>query len=303
MAEQLVSHSSLFTPQKPSSHGLKNLSPELIQWLLQTLSSEHNEEELVKTLISKKCDPYFAKEAVKQAKHGIAHPQELEEIIQNLDFAYEPGFGYANTVKTSDKDVDVLLSIKNPEVYLFGNFLSAAECEELIQLSRYKLKRSTTVDPKTGQHYVEKDRTSRGTFFEIRENPLVVKLDKRISEIMQLPVENGEGIQILNYSVGAEYKPHFDYFPPQDPGSMKHILKGGQRVSTLIMYLNTVEGGGETSFPELGLEVAPKQGSAVYFAYHNSRGQLDRMSLHAGKPVLKGEKWIATKWMREGRYN
>jgi prolyl 4-hydroxylase len=55
-------------------------------------------------------------------------------------------------------------------------------------------------------------------------------------------------------------------------------------------------------FPELGLSVLPKKGSAVYFEYTNSHGQLDHRTLHAGAPVLRGEKWIVTKWMRQRRY-
>ena len=68
------------------------------------------------------------------------------------------------------------------------------------------------------------------------------------------------------------------------------------------MYLNDVAEGGETTFPSIHLTVSPKKGSAVYFEYCNSRGQVDPLSLHAGQPVLQGEKWIATKWMRERKY-
>ncbi|MFD2273907.1 2OG-Fe(II) oxygenase [Undibacterium arcticum] len=88
---------------------------------------------------------------------------------------------------------------------------------------------------------------------------------------MQMPVVNGEGLQILNYQIGGEYKPHYDYFPPDQPGSAQHIAIGGQRVATLIIYLNEVEEGGATIFPELGLTVTPVQGSAVYFSYSNSK--------------------------------
>jgi prolyl 4-hydroxylase len=119
---------------------------------------------------------------------------------------------------------------------------------------------------------------------------------------MNLPVENGEGLQILHYHTGGQYTPHYDYFAPSDPGSATHIANGGQRVSSLVMYLNDVEDGGATVFPELRLTVGPKKGSGVYFEYCNSRNELDPLSLHGGTPVLKGEKWVATKWMRQGRY-
>jgi prolyl 4-hydroxylase len=70
----------------------------------------------------------------------------------------------------------------------------------------------------------------------------------------------------------------------------------------LVIYLNDVELGGETAFPEIGLTVTAKKGSAVYFEYCNSQEHTDPLTLHAGLPVLKGEKWIATKWMRQNTY-
>jgi prolyl 4-hydroxylase len=122
------------------------------------------------------------------------------------------------------------------------------------------------------------------------------------AQVMHWPLENGEGIQILHYTIGGEYTAHFDYFPPDDPGSQLHIAKGGQRVSKLIIYLNEVEAGGETVFPAVNLAVVPNKGAAVYFEYCNSKGQIDPLTLHGGLPVIVGEKWIATKWMRQRRY-
>jgi prolyl 4-hydroxylase len=73
-------------------------------------------------------------------------------------------------------------------------------------------------------------------------------------------------------------------------------------MSTLIVYLNDVVEGGATAFPEIGLSVTPRRGHAVYFEYANSRQQLDGKSLHAGAPVIRGEKWAMTKWMRTRRF-
>lgn len=103
---------------------------------------------------------------------------------------------------------------------------------------------------------------------------------------------------MLNYKPGTEYKPHFDYFPATQEGNASNPEKKGQRVSTLIIYLNDVEEGGATVFPSIGLSVIPKRGSAVYFEYYNSLGQVNPLTLHAGAPVIKGEKWAVTQWMR-----
>jgi prolyl 4-hydroxylase len=114
----------------------------------------------------------------------------------------------------------------------------------------------------------------------------------------RLALGHGEGLQILRYRPGAEYRPHFDYFDPQHSGTARILERGGQRVGTLVIYLNTPDGGGGTTFPDAGLEVAPVRGNAVFFSY--DRAHASTRTLHGGAPVTAGEKWVATKWLREG---
>jgi prolyl 4-hydroxylase len=94
--------------------------------------------------------------------------------------------------------------------------------------------------------------------------------------------------------------PHYDYFDPAQPGTPKILQRGGQRVATIVMYLRTPERGGATVFPDIGLEVAPIKGSAVFFSY--DRPYPDTKTLHGGTPVTLGEKYVATKWMREREF-
>ena len=122
-----------------------------------------------------------------------------------------------------------------------------------------------------------------------------------VEEVIGLRAD-GVYLQILHYGVGGEYQPHFDYFEPEESGSAAHLRRGGQRISTLIMYLNDVDAGGETIFPDLGLTVAARKGGGVYFSYCDSQGNLDRRTLHGGAPVQRGEKWISTHWLRQGVY-
>jgi len=203
-----------------------------------------------------------------------------------------------NAIETSDSKVNILFALNAPRIILFGNLLSEPECKELIRQSALKLERSTVVNAKSGAYDVHPDRTSSGTHFQRGENDLIRRLEQRISELVSIPIENGEPIQILHYTPGAEYKPHFDYFDPDLPGNEKVLAMGGQRVATLIMYLNDVEAGGSTVFPEVGVDVLPRSGNAVYFAYTTPAGLLDARTLHGGSPVHSGEKWIATKWIR-----
>jgi prolyl 4-hydroxylase len=132
----------------------------------------------------------------------------------------------------------------------------------------------------------------------VGENPVVANIERRISEITGYPIENGEGIQILRYEEGQEYRPHFDYFDPNSPAVSDQL--NNNRVCTFLMYLNTPEEGGETIFPDAGLSVRAKQGSAVQFSYQTPSP--DTKTLHAGTPVIKGEKWVATKWIRRKEY-
>lgn len=109
---------------------------------------------------------------------------------------------------------------------------------------------------------------------------------------MNIPDEHGEGLQILNYKIGQEYKAHFDFFASN---------VSNPRISTLVMYLNDVEQGGETYFPKLNFSVSPQKGSAVYFEYFYDNQDLNDLTLHGGAPVVIGDKWAATQWMRRKR--
>ena len=137
-------------------------------------------------------------------------------------------------------------------------------------------------------------------FFRRAENELVRRIEARIARLVNWPEENGEGLQILHYRPGTEYKPHYDYFDPAQPGTPSILQRGGQRVGTLVMYLAEPEKGGGTIFPDVHLEIAPKRGNAVFFTYE--RPHPSTRTLHGGSPVLAGEKWIATKWLRERRF-
>ena len=195
-----------------------------------------------------------------------------------------------------------LVNIIGPRIAVFSNLLSADECDQLIDLARPGLIESNVVDPETGCDVPHPERTSSGRCFELGEAKLLADIETRIAKLTQWPVEHGEGCQILHYKEGAEYKPHFDYFDPAIPGNTSHLEFGGQRVATLIIYLNTVEAGGETIFPRLGLKVSPIQGHALYFYNVTRANELNPLSLHGGLPVLAGEKWICTKWLRAKPY-
>ena len=206
--------------------------------------------------------------------------------------------GGAARVRAGGRDVAVLTTLQLPRVVVFGQLLSDEECTGLMALAAPRLVRSETVDNATGGTEVNPARTSDGMFFERAEAPLITTIEQRIAELLHWPVDHGEGLQILRYRPGAEYRPHHDYFDPVHPGTERILQRGGQRVASLVMYLNTPEGGGATTFPDVGLEVWPVRGNAVFFSY--DRPEVSTRTLHGGAPVTAGEKWVATKWLRQG---
>ena len=149
-----------------------------------------------------------------------------------------------STLDGGDKWVEVLLRQHDPELVVFSNFLSPPECEALMDLARPRLSHSLTVDIKTGGEELHPSRTSQGMFFERHESALVQRIEARIAKLLHWPARNGEGLQVLRYGKAAEYRPHYDYFDPAEPGTQEILQRGGQRVGTLIMYLNDPEKGG-----------------------------------------------------------
>ncbi|GAA0153236.1 protein modifying enzyme [Lithospermum erythrorhizon] len=203
-----------------------------------------------------------------------------------------------------------------PRAYLYHNFLSKKECEYLISLAKPHMKKSTVVDSKTGESKDSRVRTSSGTFLRRGRDRIIRAIEKRIADYTFIPVDHGEGLQVLHYEVGQKYEPHFDYF--LDEFNTKN---GGQRIATVLMYLSNVEEGGETVFPSAngsfnstrgwntlsecakkGLSVKPQMGDALLFWSMRPDATLDPTSLHGGCPVIRGNKWSSTKWMHVGEY-
>ncbi|MCM3708281.1 MULTISPECIES: 2OG-Fe(II) oxygenase [Cytobacillus] len=193
-----------------------------------------------------------------------------------------------NKIFTQDRDIQIIAKFTEPLIVVLGNVLSDEECDQLIQQSKDRMQRSKVANSLEAEEL----RTSSSTFFEEGENELVARIEKRVSQIMNIPVEHGEGLQILNYKIGQEYKAHFDFF------SSASRAASNPRISTLVMYLNDVEQGGETYFPKLNLSVSPQKGMAVYFEYFYDDQNLNDLTLHGGAPVVIGDKWAATQWMR-----
>lgn len=296
------------------------LQPDLRAWFRDMIGRRTSRDDLLRALVAAGYQERMAQEAVAAAVAAIPAPAPVPatepvpapivaESAPPTTADIEDAASFSqqlaqtpNAFATSDRTVAMVFALAAPRVILFADLLGADECEELIEMSRGKLARSSVVNAETGDYDVHPHRTSAGTHFSRGENALIQRIERRIAELVQCPVDRGEPLQILHYPPGGEYKPHFDYFDPALPGNEAVLKHGGQRVATLVMYLNDVEAGGSTVFPQVGLDVLPRRGHGVYFAYTTEQGQLDPRTLHGGSPVSAGEKWIATKWFRERTY-
>ncbi|VVB10115.1 unnamed protein product [Arabis nemorensis] len=203
-----------------------------------------------------------------------------------------------------------------PRAFIYHNFLTNEECEHLISLAKPSMVKSMVVDEKTGGSKDSRVRTSSGTFLRRGHDEIVQEIEDRISDFTFIPLENGEGLQVLHYEVGQKYEPHYDYFLDEF-----NVKNGGQRIATVLMYLSDVDEGGETVFPaakgnisdvpwwnELsqcgkeGISVLPKKRDALLFWSIKPDASLDPSSLHGGCPVIKGNKWSSTKWFHLHEY-
>ncbi|GAB4039296.1 MAG: 2OG-Fe(II) oxygenase [Rubrivivax sp.] len=279
-----------------SAHGITN---ELRDWLKAQLAAGCRVDDVVGAMRASGWSEPAALAALQEVLPGA---QPAMEMLPPSSRVPEPAVDHGiNLIDVDGHPVRVQLTMKLPRVVLFGGLLTEAECDELIVQARPRLSRSETVVNATGGSEVNAARTSDGMFFQRGETPLIQRIENRIAALLRWPVQWGEGLQVLHYRPGAEYKPHHDYFDPAHAGTEAVLRRGGQRVGTLVMYLNTPQQGGGTTFPDIGLEVGAVKGNAVFFSY--DKPHPSTRTLHGGAPVVAGEKWVATKWLREREFN
>jgi len=208
---------------------------------------------------------------------------------------------------------------------LIDDFLSQDECNQIIEMAKRRLQKSFTWDVTTGSSIVNEYRKSDQMFFNKRENPLISSIEDRVANLTGYPVENQEGLQIVFYRETNYYYGHWDYFAPEYEGNQAVINRGGQRVVTVLMYLNNMYANfitekvtpeqeqemgekapiGDTWFPRMNLSVRPdKAGKAIY--WHNMKQDgitVDPTTYHCGRPVPRSAvKWICTCWIRSGKF-
>lgn len=178
----------------------------------------------------------------------------------------------------------------SPEAWEFPGLFSEEECDFLVEVAKPRLGPSVVVDPSTGQLVSNPVRTSDATGFPlVDEGPAIHALCRRLAAASGTQVKDGEPLQVLRYRPGQQYKPHFDAIDGAD----------NQRILTFLVYLNEDYADGETLFEANGLKVKGRKGDGLLFRNADATGKPDPRSRHAGLPVTEGEKFLASRWIRE----
>lgn len=201
----------------------------------------------------------------------------------------------------SMKPPSVIYHDGNPLIACYAQVASQEECQQLIHLAKKKLQPSAVVG--NAALTISEVRKSDQAHFEHYSNADVQQICERIAAIVGQPLNHAEQLQIVRYQVGGKFDVHFDSFNLSTKLGKEFYSRGGQRIITAILYLNTVSTGGETFFPELSLEIAPSQGNLLVFENcRKETNQAHPLSKHGSRPIKEGEKWIATLWFRENHY-
>ena len=176
-------------------------------------------------------------------------------------------------------------------LYEIDNVLSNEDCDRLIKYTKYKTLSDSTI---FNNHYntINNNRISKTTWFKSHENEIVSKCSNIAKQLTNKNDNNLENLQLVYYSVGGYFKPHYDATKNTDVETTVT-----SREYTLLIYLNDVEEGGETVFPYLNLEIKPKKGKGILFRTLDDNDRIIHESLHGGKPVIKGEKWVCNNWI------
>ncbi|CAN8283972.1 unnamed protein product [Cochlearia groenlandica] len=203
----------------------------------------------------------------------------------------------------------------SPRIFYLPDFATKQQCQAIIDMAKPKLKPSGVALRIGESAESQKDvRTSSDVFIDADEDEtgVLAAIDAKISQATKIPTDHYEAFNILRYRLGQKYDSHYDAFNPAEYGTQR-----SQRVVSFLLYLSSVEEGGETMFPFengrnmngsydyekcIGLKVKPRRGDAIFFYNLFPNGTRDERSLHGSCPVIKGDKWVATKWIRDHTY-
>jgi prolyl 4-hydroxylase len=194
---------------------------------------------------------------------------------------------------------DVLAT--DPSVWVVDGFVDRDDCGHIVSVAsgRLDVAKVSRIGPSTPSG----KRTGRVAWIPHDDDPVVRRLVDRLAWLVGIPAVHAESLQVVHYAPGQQYRPHFDAWEIDTDKGREKTATGGNRAVTALVYLNDVDEGGATVFPELRIDVAPVIGRLCVFDDLAPRSH-DRHAgaLHGGAEVLAGEKWACNLWFREAPY-
>lgn len=185
------------------------------------------------------------------------------------------------------------IDVAGADLWVVPGFITPLECDVLVAMIDSNAQPSMIG--------VEQSRQSHRTSESADLNPdhaLVRGVQSRIDDLLGIPSARGETLQGQRYRTGQQFKPHVDWFEPHTDAWHAYHAMGGQRTFTAMAYLNQVGRGGETDFPALDIAIHPRPGALLIWNNADRNGVPNPLTIHAGNPVLRGAKYVVTKWYR-----
>lgn len=229
-----------------------------------------------------------------------AEKAEISMLIKSMAFKEEPDvidYEYLYDRPIPDGSVNHSPPGSRTKLYSLDNFLAPEECTDLIGLIEQEKRRSTVADP-DDSGLIGNYRTSSTASLSQLKHPVINTVNNKLRDLLDLDLFLGEAIQGQKYRPGEYYKEHNDYFHPRTAELKTYTEWMGQRTWTTMIYLNDVEGGGETYFKRLNRKFKPKEGTVVFWSNLYRDGKVNPKTLHEALPPITGDKYIITKWWR-----
>lgn len=185
------------------------------------------------------------------------------------------------------------IAVDKAEIWAVPRFLDVVDCGRLMTMIDATARPSTAYE----LDYSQGHRTSYSAYLSAAD-PFIARLQDRLDDLLGIDPANGERIEGQRYLAGQEFRPHCDWFPEGSPSWAQEKDCGGQRAFTAMAYLNAVDRGGETAFPNVDIQIAPRPGTLLIWNNADADGVPNPWTVHAGTPVVRGTKYIFTKWYR-----
>ena len=185
---------------------------------------------------------------------------------------------------------------------VIDGFVSPEDCESMLSHLSYTFwwpSTVTTADRHGTRIFQSEHRTSETTD-EAWFPPSVVgrlkTVNRRLATFIPDFEARREKWQATSYKKGGKFDYHFDSGSwASDPA--------GERQYTVMIILRPPTRGGSTHFLLQDIDIEPVAGRLVLWSNLKRNGRRCEYALHAGLPVLRGQKWILVTWVRQRRIN